>query len=166
MPDCGLDPRPEENAIKDVTLGQLTNLNSNSQSDKSVASMLNLLMLVTIQWFYGYVSGHSYSSNYAQKGLELKGWVFASNLSNGRERAHKNSKRVKYWPKFGRTGVLYSKNFWQFFCTFRILSKDNPKGRAFPCVGWGGDVGRQDCGEAVGVHVRRRVGGRRGAAEN
>lgn len=51
----------KENAIKDVTLGQLTNLNSNSPSDKSVASMLNLLMLVTIQWFYGYIIGHSYS---------------------------------------------------------------------------------------------------------
>ena len=57
--DWILDQR--ENAIKDVTLGQLTNLNSDSRSDKSVASMLNLLMLVTIQWFYGYVSGHSYS---------------------------------------------------------------------------------------------------------
>lgn len=45
--DWILDRR--ENAIKDVTLGQLTNLNSNSRSDKSVASMLNLLMLVTIQ---------------------------------------------------------------------------------------------------------------------
>lgn len=57
--DWILDQR--ENAIKDVTLGQLTNLNSDSRSDKSVASMLNLLMLVTIQLFYGYVSGHSYS---------------------------------------------------------------------------------------------------------
>ena len=62
-------------------------------------------------------------SNYAQKGLELKGWVFASNLSNGRERAHENSKHEILAAKSGHTGVLYSKNFWQFFCTFEILSK-------------------------------------------
>lgn len=49
-----------ENAIKDRT-GSTDKCEFKQLIRQSVASVLNLLMLVTIPWFYGYVSGYSYS---------------------------------------------------------------------------------------------------------